>query len=409
MKLSQPTLWYLYDFANSFASIVVFFYFPLLFIAKGGFELWMWVSSSISTLVLILILPGIGRYIDTIGKRMPFLLWGSISMSVILVVLGYMFWISGEFSMIQKITVISLYGLFFLLYNGSVSIYTSLLRSVSLDEHAVATSGKGMALGQLWNVIGLAAMGPIISSGAIILWLSGKPVAFLLGAIASLVFAIPFFLQGTNGTVLDVTELQVRPSLYKKIYKEKHIFYFLIGMMLVSDAILTFQIYVTSFLKKTYFMDDQMAVYAGIVGLFFCLVGWLISPWVVKKLKSTFRTLMFAALFYSICFWILSIIPPIQSLALVTMAVSGVFYGLVFALWRVVYAQMTPKDEQTSYFSIYALFERTASIIWPLLWTVTFLTFSVFWGVVAYRASIFILGIISLTGFFVLKYYVKKI
>gem|GEM_PF-3761451 len=51
--------------------------------------------------------------------------------------------------MIQKITVISLYGLFFLLYNGSVSIYTSLLRSVSLDEHAVATSGKGMALGQL--------------------------------------------------------------------------------------------------------------------------------------------------------------------------------------------------------------------------------------------------------------------
>lgn len=44
-------------------------------------------------------------------------------------------------------------------------------------------------------------------------------------------------------------------------------------MMLVSDAILTFQIYVTSFLKKTYFMDDQMAVYAGIVGLFFCLVG----------------------------------------------------------------------------------------------------------------------------------------
>lgn len=409
MKLSQPTLWYLYDFANSFASIVVFFYFPLLFIAKGGFELWMWVSSSLSTLVLILILPGIGRYIDTIGKRMPFLLWGSISMSILLVILGYMFWVSGEFSTLQKIIVISLYGLFFLLYNGSVSIYTSLLRSVSLDEHAVATSGKGMALGQLWNVIGLAAMGPIISSGAIILWLSGKPVAFLLGAIASLVFAVPFFLKGTNGTVLDVTELQVRPSLYKKIYKEKHIFYFLIGMMLVSDAILTFQIYVTSFFKKTYFMNDQMVVYVGMVGLFFCLVGWLISPWVVKKLKSTFRALMFAALFYSICFWILSIIPPIQTLALVTMAISGIFYGLVFVLWRAVYAQMTPKDEQTSYFSIYALFERTASVIWPLLWTVTFLTFSVFWGIIAYRASIFILGIISLTGFFVLKYGVKKI
>lgn len=409
MKLTQPTLWYLYDFANSFASIVVIFYFPLLFMAKGGFELWMWVSSSLSTLVLILILPGIGRYIDTIGKRMPFLLWGSISMSILLVVLGYMFWVSGEFRTLQKIIVISLYGLFFLLYNGSVSIYTSLLRSVSLDEHAVATSGKGMALGQLWNVIGLAAMGPIISSGAIILWLSGKPVAFLLGAIASLVFAVPFFLKGTNGTVLDVTELQVRPSLYKKIYKEKHIFYFLIGMMLISDAILTFQIYVTSFLKKTYLMNDQMAVYAGIVGLFFCLVGWLISPWVVRKLKSTFQALMFAALFYSICFWILSIIPPIQVLALVTMAISGVFYGLVFALWRVVYAQMTPKDEQTSYFSIYALFERTASVIWPLLWTVTFLIFSVFWGVVAYRASIFILGIISLTGFFVLKYGVNKI
>lgn len=91
MKLSQSTLWYLYDFANSFASIVVFFYFPLLFVAKGGFDIWMGLASSLSTLILILILPSIGKYIDATGKRMPFLLGSSVSMSLILVILGYIF------------------------------------------------------------------------------------------------------------------------------------------------------------------------------------------------------------------------------------------------------------------------------------------------------------------------------
>jgi MFS-type transporter involved in bile tolerance (Atg22 family) len=39
---------------------------------------------------------------------------------------------------------------------------------------------------------------------------------------------------------------------------------------------------------------------------------------------------------------------------------------------------MTPKDEQTSYFGIYTLFERTASVIGPLLWAFTFLVFQPF-------------------------------
>jgi MFS-type transporter involved in bile tolerance (Atg22 family) len=55
----------------------------------------------------------------------------------------------GEFGSTQKIVVVFLYGLFFLLFNGSVSIYTSLLRTVSPENQTVAISGKGMALGQL--------------------------------------------------------------------------------------------------------------------------------------------------------------------------------------------------------------------------------------------------------------------
>ena len=101
---------------------------------------------------------------------------------------------------------------------------------------------------------------------------------------------------------MKTAEPKSKLSLYKKIYKEKHIFYFLIGMMLVSDAILTFQIYVTVFLKKVYLMDDKMAVYAGIIGLFFCLVGGIISPWVVRKSKNTFHALIMATFLYSICF-----------------------------------------------------------------------------------------------------------
>jgi MFS-type transporter involved in bile tolerance (Atg22 family) len=91
MKIPQSTLWYLYDFANSFASIVVFFYFPLLFVSKGGFELWMGIASSVSTLALMFVLPGIARRIDRTGKRIFPLIVSSVGMSVILGILGYAF------------------------------------------------------------------------------------------------------------------------------------------------------------------------------------------------------------------------------------------------------------------------------------------------------------------------------
>jgi MFS-type transporter involved in bile tolerance (Atg22 family) len=169
-------------------------------------------------------------------------------------------------------------------------------------------------------------LSPIISSGAVILGLSGKPVAFIFGAVASIVFAIPFFLMSTNGSASATLEKRTALSLYKKIYKEKHVFYFLIGMMLVSDAILTFQTYVSIFIKRTYAMDDQAAVNVATIGLFFCLVGGMVSSWAVRKSANIFRALMSAIFLYSACFAILAVIPSVRWMVFVAIAVSGLAY-----------------------------------------------------------------------------------
>ena len=42
--MTKIQLWYLYDFANSFASSVVIFYFPLLLLRGGAGDTWIGIS-----------------------------------------------------------------------------------------------------------------------------------------------------------------------------------------------------------------------------------------------------------------------------------------------------------------------------------------------------------------------------
>jgi len=88
---NQTRLWYLYDFANSFASVVIIFYFPLLFVEKGGLDLWVGIGASISTILLILFLPMIGHWADRTGRRILLITISSIGMSVFLVILAFLF------------------------------------------------------------------------------------------------------------------------------------------------------------------------------------------------------------------------------------------------------------------------------------------------------------------------------
>ena len=85
----QIRLWYLYDFANSFSSTVLIFYFPLIFVERGGLEEWIGIAASVSTILLLIFLPPLGRKADNTGRRLPLLTFGLGGMALSLVVLTY--------------------------------------------------------------------------------------------------------------------------------------------------------------------------------------------------------------------------------------------------------------------------------------------------------------------------------
>ena len=86
---------------------------------------------------------------------------------------------------------------------------------------------------------------------------------------------------------------------------------------------------------------------------------------------------------------------------MILIIVNGFAFGALFSLARAFYATLVPEEQQAEMFSIYALFEHTASILGPLLWSATAFLFSSF-GDDRYRfsvASLALLLIVSVVVF----------
>lgn len=397
---SRARLWYLYDFANSFASVVFVFYFPLLFVEIGGRELIVGLAASFATLLLLAFLPPIGRWADGTGKRIPILWVSSVAMSLILVCLAFLF----DNGTSNQYLFIALYVAFQFCFQGSVSIYSSLLNDVAQGADSTVVSGKGVAFGQLGNAVALAAVGPIVSGGSIFIGLNGKPLALFVGALLSFVLALPFLIKSNGGPVRSSGVFSFSyKQLLQKVVLQKPLLLFLIGTMLVMDAILTFQIYLTLYASKVFGLSDTLVTLAGITALVFCIVGAVITKRLVHRIGSPYSVLRMASGTYGFAFLLLGIVPASNpALLLFTLLLLGISYGVIFTTGRVVYASMTPADEQSEYFSLYTLFERAASLVGPVVWVGSFWIFARFGEVIQYRGSVLILMLVAFVGFGIL-------
>ncbi len=400
----QIRLWYLYDFANSFASVVLIFYFPLIFVEKGGMEEWIGVAASLSTVLLLVLLPPLGRRADQTGRRRPLLTYGLIGMAVSLIILGYLFANDSLSSITVQIIALLVYIFFQFCFQGSVAVYSSLLRALSNQDNDVVVSGRGYALGQFGNALAMALVSPLVASGAIFLGLSGKPLALVVGAVLSVLLGLPFLLFAKEvGVKKEELVAFSYSDFWRKIKNDKPVLFFLLGMLFLSDAISTFEIYATVYLSKVFDLSDQMVIYTALIGLGFGLVGGLLAFRFVLFLKSKMATLLMSSLLYGLCFFLLAIVPKNQVLVFGVLVLSGLSYGLVFSLARVIYAELVPRDEQTEYFSMYSLFQRASVVVGPLIWVATFTLLAPFGEDIQYRGSIFLLVFMVIIGYVFLR------
>jgi len=395
-------LWYLYDFANSFASVVLLFYYPLILSEKGASNNWIGISASIATGILLVVLPYLGAYSDRTGRRIYFIRLASVLMLLAILMMAYLTQKLPVFSTLTLIILSGLYIIFQVCFQGSYVFYSAMLRSIANVENNAKISGRGLSFGQLGNVIALGILGPIIGSSLIILGLSGKPLSFLIGGVMFIFISLPFLKQKDSKSNLEPIRFSYKYFL-KQIMSEKRIRLFIIGYALLSDAILTFQLYLAIYVRRVFNFSDQMIAYFAMTGLFFTVLGGFMAQGLSNKLKSKEKALRVSSLLYASCFALCATMPQIPVVVFAAIALCGTSYGLVFSLARTVYSEISPADKQGEFFSIFTVFERAASVVGPLIWLLTFYLLKSFGENIQYRGAIILLALICLGGFYYLK------
>ena len=395
-------LWYSYDFANSFASSVLIFYYPLMLAERGANNAWIGVSASIATGILLFLLPYLGTWSDKTGKNIYLIKIASVLMVISLFIMAFLIQHIDTLSIMMLFILSFLYILFMVCFQGSFTFYSAMLKEMTNSDNNTKVSGVGLGLGQFGNVVSLGIIGPIVGSSLVIVGLSGKPLALFLGGLLFALISIPFLLQKDAVNTSIKINFSYRNFL-KKIFSTKRILLFIIGYALLSDAILTFQVYLTLFVKNVFNFSDKLITYVGITGLFFGIIGGFIANKFASKLKDREKALGISAILYTFCFGFFALIPNVPFLVFIAVTISGISYGLVFSLARAIYSEISPKNEQAEFFSIYTVFERAASIVGPLIWLTIFFLLKSFGENIQYRGSVLFLMLICLVGFYYLR------
>lgn len=390
-------LWYLYDFANSFASVVLLLYYPLILSEKGASDSWIGISASVSTGILLLVLPRLGAYSDRIGKKIPFIRIGSVIMIISLIIIAFLTNNKESFSLFLIIGISLLYIVFQVCFQGSYSFYSAMLRGISDSKNNIKVSGLGFGFGQLGNVISIIIISLIVSTKISIIGLSDKSLAIFLGGIFFLLISIPFFTQ-KNFVVNKLQSSFSYKSFLNKIIKNERVFLFLIGYSLLADALLTFQLYVALYVKNVFHFSDQYVIYVGVIGLIFSVIGGFISHLLVNKIKNKNKALKISSITYGICFGATALIPSVNFLVFFVLAMTGISMGLLFSLSRSIYSEISPQDNQGEFFGVYSIFEKAASVVGPLVWIGTFTLLKGFGSNIQYRGSLLLLMIICFVG-----------
>lgn len=399
----QTLLWYLFDFANSFASIVLIFYYPLILSERGFNDAWIGVSTSIATGILLLVFPYLGNISDRLGKRIIFLRYISLLMVVSLFTLAFL---TSRFegSSVSLVLLFTLcYIIFWTCYQGGFVFYSSMLRSMSDEESSVKISGLGYGIGQLGNALCLALIGPLLASGLVFFGFTEKPLAFLIGAFSFALIAFFFLAQKDTGTANVALPSFSYRAYFKKILSYPQVRWFIIAYALISDAIFTFQIYVTLYLKNVFALSDAMVTYVGIAGLLSGMLGAFVAYKLVQYFRSKKKALLWSSFLYALCFGFLSFLPNVLWGIFLFAALAGSAYGFVFSIARALYAELVPLKEQAEYFSIFTVFERAASVVGPLLWILTFNLLSPLGENLQYRGAVFFLMLIVFCGIVALR------
>jgi UMF1 family MFS transporter len=372
--------WIIYDLANVIFSMgVTSLYFSLFVRAAVGSEhadsLYGRITA-VSMGIMFCLSPLLGAMTDRARRRMPFLMWATITCCAATALIG-----RGPFAMSALLFIIANGG-----YQAGVQFYDSLLPEVTTEANRGRINGIAIGLGYIGSYIAVG-VGLLMSSDA-----HAFPFAnyFLFIGIAFLALAMPCFLfvreRGNNNPRPIFTFDAISESLRQTIQTLRSgnrfpgLLRFLIGRAFYTDAIntviafmslYTVNVAISTGLTKE--AGEKKAQLVLMVAITAAILGGVMWGFIVDRIgpKKTLTVVLTG--------WILTFIAAasvgflhltIIWLFIVACA-AGICLGGTWASDRPLMLRLTPPDRVGEFYGLYGMVGRFSAVTGPLIWAAT--------------------------------------
>lgn len=405
--------WALYDWANSvFYTTVMAGFFPIFFKqywsseadAALSTERLGWVLA-ISGFLLAVLSPTLGVLSDK--KRMKKKLLFSAMILGCFCTVGLFFAPQGDWS-----TAAFLYGTALFMASASAVFYDSLLISVCAEDQYDFVSSLGYSLGYLGGGL-LFTLNVVMTLMPQLFGIADKAMAvrisFLLVAVWWFLFTLPLMknvpepeseISNKGISELTVETLKELKNLFLDIFRNKNLFYFILGYWFYIDGVYTVMTMAVDFGLALGF-DSSDLIKALLITQFIGFPSAYLFGTLSKKFSSQKLILLGLGIYFVT---IIGASQMSQAWHFYALAfIIGLCQGGVQALSRALFAHLIPAGKSGEYFGFFNMLGKFASVLGPVL-VALFARFTQD----SRQTILSLLILISVGAFFLLKVRVPK-
>ena len=381
--------WVLYDWANSaYATIVLAGFFPIIYaeyfavtIDSSERTLYLGISNSIASLLLILLAPLFGLLADRFNKKKLFLSIFAIISIVSTLLLSF---VSTNSYIIASI----LFSISLLGFMMSNVFYDSMLIDFKSNQFNKISS-FGYAFGYLGGGIAfvLALFFLYYAGQSNIELIASKKIVFIFTSIWWSLFMLPLILFWKDDVKHNPLNFSVLES-FKELFSNKKVFYFLIAYWVYIDGVDTIIRMAVNYGLTIGFSSNDLLL-ALLVTQFVSFPGTLIIL-KISDLFSIEKAIVFCLLVYLGITYFAYNLYSVQQFYLIATLI-GFVQGGIQALSRSYFAALIPENRSSEFFGIYNMLGKFAALLGPIVV-----------GMVTFYSSDSRVGIASISIFFII-------
>ncbi len=382
--------WAMYDLANTIFSMnIVSFYFSVWVVNKmGGTDADYSFANAFSMGLMFFSAPILGALSDQISRRMPFLIFTTLTCVLFTALLG----IGGLFLSIVFFIIANY------MFQAGLIFYDSLLPVVSTEENRGRVGGLGIGLGYVGSFIGMG-------SGLLLLDKIGYVGVFRMTALLFFVFALPCFIfvrepVSARGQRIDFGAM-VRGAFQQVFKTIRHarefpgLLRFLVGRLFYTDPVNTIIVFMGIYVINEVGFTENEAQILMLVAIAAAVAGGFLWGSIVDRFQPA-RSLLWVLISWKIAIlgaFFIAVLDLPKVLFWPVACLAGISLGGTWAADRPLMLKLAPKEYLGEFYGLYSMVGRFASVVGPLLWGLIVNTLG--WGRPAAVFSLFLLLVVA--------------